>query len=372
MNNTLLREELDLGGLDSYFNLGKRRYVENLPDDEKDIVMGMYPDLDANSQAYLELITSYSYKQAVQRMAKYLNMSPEELIKQYPDYNSFAGMLGHGFANILLIEQNHKEELEELAVNTVLDLPEFYVIREMVDLGLLTIDAQLVGLGQIGGEENLEPPPKTEDATLEHAKLLINTDPEILAKRSFARTLMQGNAVNKFYLYHLVENALNDMDDELVKLYGIVCTGAHLGYYATPWIDPSSAAGGASQQGSAEVADSNTIVAKATFFPLLIHEIVKGIYNWLTYDIANQVELDQESYKQETLEIMSGEGLYKTFRSLISTEDQMYIPFIIKDLVRQPAVVIKTVAAGGAKAKQIMDQMVVTAKQTYEDWQNQL
>jgi hypothetical protein len=122
--------------------------------------------------------------------------------------------------------------------------------------------------------------------------------------------------------------------------------------------------------GSVEVENDSTIKARGANFPILVHEIVKGIYNWLTYDIATQSELDRETLDQEVLELMSGEEVYNNFRKLIEVKDQHLIPFIVKDLLRHPAEVIKKVNTGGGEAKNIMDKLVARARETYNNWKN--
>lgn len=373
-----LKEALDLPFGGKYMHPTKKKYVEKLPSHEKEIVTGMYPSLDAENQAYLELITSSTYKRCVERLAKYLGLSLEELHRQHPSFSSLYNIILTNFFNTLEAEQNYKEELQILAVETVLELPEFKVVKEMVDDGLLTIDAQLQtpDLSRAITQNEL----KSKDGKLTTAEkdtkqlatefVKPELDPDILAKRSFAKTLTQGNAVNKFYLFHLVEDKLKEINPDLPKMYGIVCAGTQASYYGMPMIEMSKTFVDGAAVGSAEVTDDSTIVARGANFPILVHEIVKGIYNWLTYDIASQDELDRETLDQEVLELMSGEELYNNFRNLIGVKDQYLIPFIVKDLLRHPAEVIKTINAGGGQALNIMNKLVARARDTYNNYKN--
>lgn len=373
-----LKEALDLPFGGKYMHPSKKDYVENLPSHEKDIVTGMYPSLDKENQAYLELITSESYKRSVERLAKYLGVSIEQLHKKYPSFSSLYSVIINNFFEIIEAEKQYKEELEILAVETVLDLPEFSAIKEMVNDGMLTIDARIDSpdISNAITENEIKAKPgklstsekDTEQLSKEFVKPELN--PEILAKRSFAKTLTQGNAVNKFYLFHLVEDKLNEINPKLPKMYGIVCAGTTLSYYGMPMIEMSKFFAESAAVGSAEVEDDSTIKARGANFPILVHEIVKGLYNWLTYDIASQAELDRETLDQEVLELMSGESVYNNFRKLIKVEDQKLIPFIVKDLLRHPAQVIKTINAGGGAAQNVMDKLVARAKETYNNWKS--
>lgn len=373
-----LKEALDLPFGGKYMHPTKKKYVEKLPSHEKEIVTGMYPSLDADNQAYLELITSATYKRCIERLAKYLGLSIEELHRQHPSFSSLYNIILTNFFNTLEAERNYKEELQILAVETVLELPEFKVVKEMVNDGLLTIDAQLEtpDLSRAITQNEL----KSKDGKLTTAEkdtkqlatefVKPELDPEILAKRSFAKTLTQGNAVNKFYLFHLVEDRLKEINPDLPKMYGIVCAGTQASYYGMPMIEMSKIFVDGAAVGSAEVEDDATIKARGANFPILVHEIVKGIYNWLTYDIATQDELDRETLDQEVLELMSGEEIYNNFRKLIGVNDQYLIPFIVKDLLRHPAEVIKTVNSGGGGAINIMNKLVARARDTYNNYKN--
>ena len=373
-----LKEALDLPFGGKYMHPSKRDYVENLPSHEKDVVTGMYPSLDADNQAYLELITSATYKRSVERLAKYLGLSLEAMHKKHPSFSSLYNIILTNYLGTVQAEANYKDELQTLAVETVLDLPEFKAVKEMVAEGMLTIDAKLEtpNLSNAITENELKAKngklSTSEKDTQQLATEFVKPelDPDILAKRSFAKTLTQGNAVNKFYLFHLVEDKLTQINPQLPKMYGIVCAGTTMSYYGMPMIEMSKAFANSAAVGSAEVENDDTIRARGANFPILVHEIVKGIYNWLTYDIATQSELDRETLDQEVLELMSGEEVYNNFRKLIDVKDQPLIPFIVKDLLRHPAEVIKKVNAGGGEAKNIMNKLVSRARETYSNWKD--
>ena len=373
-----LKEALDLPFGGKYMHPSKKKYVENLPSHEKDVVTGMYPSLDKDGQAYLELITSATYKRSVERLAKYLGLSIEALHKKYPSFSSLYSIILTNFFGTIQAEQNYKDELQALAVETVLDLPEFKVVKEMVAEGMLTIDAKLetpnlsnaITQNELKSKDGKLTTSEKDTKQLATEFVKPELDADILAKRSFAKTLTQGNAVNKFYLFHLVEEKLNQINPQLPKMYGIVCAGTTLSYYGMPMIEMSKAFANSAAVGSAEVENDHTIKARGANFPILVHEIVKGLYNWLTYDIATQSELDRETMDQEVLELMSGEEVYNNFRKLIGVKDQYLIPFIVKDLLRHPAEVIKKVNTGGGEAKNIMDKLVVRARETYDNWKD--
>jgi len=368
-----LKEALDLPFGGKYMHPDKQRYVENLPSHEKDVVTGMYPNLDGENMTYLELITSATYKSSVERLAKYLGLSLEAMHKKHPSFSSLYNIILTNYLGTVQAEANYKQELQVLAVETVLDLPEFKIIKEMVAAGMLKIDARLdvpdlrnaVTENELKSKNGKLSTSEKDTQQLATEFVKPQLDPEILAKRSFAKTFAQGNAVNKFYLFHLVEDRLKQINPQLPKMYGIVCAGTTMSYYGMPMIEMSKSFANSAAVGSAEVINDGEIKARGANFPILVHEIVKGIYNWLTYDVATQKELDRETLDQEVLELMSGQELYNIFLKQIKVKDQPLIPFIVKDLLQHPAEVIKKVNAGKAEAGKIMPLLVRRAKITY-------
>ena len=86
-------------------------------------------------------------------------------------------------------------------------------------------------------------------------------------------------------MFHLVEEQLNNINPQLLNLYGVLMSVNDLLYWIMPDQMIMSAAGdGEGVQGSEEIDDTTdppTIRAKGLFFPVLIHELIKGVYEVL-------------------------------------------------------------------------------------------
>ena len=81
-------------------------------------------------------------------------------------------------------------------------------------------------------------------------------------------------------MYVLVANELSRLNPELVQLYGVTQSLMEHMYWIYPNME-AMAGGGGGQMGQSEVdeeTDPPTVKARAGTFPLLIHELVKGIY----------------------------------------------------------------------------------------------
>jgi hypothetical protein len=86
-------------------------------------------------------------------------------------------------------------------------------------------------------------------------------------------------------MFHLVEEQLNNINPELLNLYGVLMSINDLLYWIMPdQMMMSAAEGGEGVQGSEEIDDTTdppTIKAKGLFFPVLVHELIKGVYEVL-------------------------------------------------------------------------------------------
>jgi hypothetical protein len=100
------------------------------------------------------------------------------------------------------------------------------------------------------------------------------------SKRRFINSLIQGAAFKGGHMYVLVSNELNEMDPKLLNLYGVSQSLMEHAYWIFPDME-NMAGGGGGQMGQSEVdeeTDPPTVKAKAVTFPLLVHELVKGVY----------------------------------------------------------------------------------------------
>lgn len=371
-------EAMDLSGGGKYFHPSKKKLIQQPSDDVKELTE-LYPQFDTPEvQSYLELITSESYNDTVNKLSRYLGINEDELYRKYPNFSSLYGLVIEVLYDIINLESSQKQQLEQLAVDLVLDLPEFAKIKEMVESGELQINASLSqpdvsGFTNEIQDENQESPQpgeltddelKTEDIFEDLTK---SGDPLTFARRALARTFTQGAAVNKFYLFHLAQEKLGN---ELINKYGIFSAIASLGYYGMPLMDLSNVDISDALIGKADTEsgdESDTINATGIVFPALVHELVKGIYNYLSYDIASQEQLDKEDINRETLEMMSGPRLAKNIQSLIDTKDQYLMPYILKLLIRLPKDQIKQILIGGNTGKRVVNQLVQQAKDIESD-----
>jgi hypothetical protein len=246
-------------------------------------------------------------------------------------------------------EDDYRSELEELAVAIVLDLPEFKDARDAYIDGKLRINAQLLPEmpEQMNAQnmDNIEPEEPSEeessDLGLDVPEIKAQFDQEV-NKRKFINILIQGAAVNKTHAYHLASERLNEIDPDLIRLYGKMTALGDLSY----WMKPEDVFGGKhGGQESIEVEqdddgeDVYTINATAINFPLLIHELTKGLYEVVFHNVIEdpstraRVYKDADTLSQEEWGIMKGPAVWMHFNHLVNKIDAaQYIPRILNHL----------------------------------------
>jgi len=308
-----------------------------------EIINKLFPKLSSEEKSYLELVTSDEYNRMLSRLEQYTGKRASEL--KLPGFVSIAMQ---ALNDILEIEHSYKKRLEGLAVEVVLNLPEFEMVKDAVEGEELRIEARLdtPTLADFRLEkrsENLTP----EE---EFNKLLASAFREELSiKRRFANLLITGGAVNKFYLFNVVKDELDKIDPTLINKYGIVAVLAELGYWVTPFgIEKIGLKGGA-RAGVEKVkpeGDAYTIEAKAIIFPYLIHEIVKGIYEWLSLAKEFQAIMGKEEIEDETRDMLAGPGVYRKIVGMIPADKQNMIPLIWRKLLTRSSEEIRNVLAG--------------------------
>jgi len=131
---------------------------------------------------------------------------------------------------VAMIETQHKDALEQLAVDIVSE--EFDIPDDMLDAELLPPGSPL----SIEDEEEEEEEEEFQASSAERMEELeIEVD-----KRNIINALMQGAAKKGHYIFHMVADELDQIDPRLMGLYGKLMSLADFQY----WVIPDQAMGG--------------------------------------------------------------------------------------------------------------------------------
>ncbi len=351
----------DPGKTSKFIHRSKKKWIET-GDEQLDKLL---PNLSDKGQTYLEMITSSSYQELVKRLESYMKKDASKI--RLPQLVS---IVYQSLIDVQEIESSHKEKLEKLALDSVLELEEFEMVKDAYENGVVKFDVQL-GEAELRLEDfdtdvqgnDLSP---AEELNMELADELEDENENSLI-RKFANLLIQGSSTLKLYLFNLLKPELNAIDSRLLDYYGILAVFAQLGY----WLSPTGVEQEAAKivaAGSSEVipeGDMYTIKVRAVTFPYLVCDLTKGIYEWISLKPELKDVMSKEEIEGETQDIIVGTELSKIISSYIPTGKQKLLPLIRKKLLSLSSSKIKEILAKSEKGKSIMSSII---RQSEEEW----
>jgi len=315
---------------------------------DKSTPYSKHPAMPKMSRDFVELISSKRFNDTVSKLRSALERSvgsTRHLTTGNPLMNLMM-LVMQALRQSGSIESRHKEDLENLAVELVK--------KEMaIPPGSLQFDAKLMGMGQSESTERMrrqaEEPSREEmmdafKSAQQHENdveafldAMDNFDKE-RAKRRMINALIGGAAKKGQYMYHMVSQKLNEIDPNLIELYGITTAIIDHLYWLYPeeTLEAMSGQGG-SEVGTSEIdnqTDPPTVIARGVNFPTLVHELVKGVYEVFgTHglpDDPRQAEMvmgAEDTVPAEAWDLKLGpvfwELLQKSYPIEILTEDDM-------------------------------------------------
>jgi len=265
------------------------------------------------------------------------------------------------------MEEDHKEELEKLALKCVLSLDEFEMVREAYESGQVKFDVKLARpeliMPDMGAGDGLS---EAEEVNMDLAEELYDMSDAKL-KRRFANILIQGGSMLKMYLYRVVEKELSTINKNFMKYYGLFATAAQLGYWRFPKEHRLSEEQLASSAGGSEQAVPEegiyVIKVRAACFPYLVYETAKGIYEWISISEETSLAMSQDTLKDEVDDTIVGAGVFQSIQKMV--KNQKVLPLILKKLIASPKSTVKEVLSGSDKGVQLLRSI---EREAEEDW----
>ena len=230
-----------------------------------------FPAIPNMDRDFIELISSKRFKDSVDKVRT--AMGDTRTIQGSNALMQLMGTVGQAMQKLVMIQNQNKKQLEDLAIELVKN-----------ELGIpddaMQFKAELVGqpMGAAEGMQS-EPEMPSEEEVEELMGDIENFNLE-REKRRFINSLIQGAAFKGGHMYNLVKNEINDINPQLMNLYAVTQSLMEHAYWIFPNME-GMAGGGGGQMGQSEVdeeTDPPTVSAKAVTFPLLVHELVKGVY----------------------------------------------------------------------------------------------
>lgn len=230
-----------------------------------------FPAIPKMDRDYVELISSKRFKDSVDKVRR--AMGDTRVIQGANPLMNLMMTAMQSLQRVVMIQMRNKEELEKLAVDLV--------VKEMgIPEGAMQFDAELV-MQPMGAAEGMKQEPELpSEEEIEEFMGDVETFNMERAKRRFLNSLIQGAAFKGGHMFNLVSRELNDIDPQLMNLYTVTQALMEHAYWLFPDMERMAGSGGG-QMGQEEIdteTDPPTVKARAMTFPLLVHELVKGVY----------------------------------------------------------------------------------------------
>ena len=300
-----------------------------------------FPKTDANGNPinFVELIAYKRFLDVIEKVKMYTNL--QNVTRG--GLQELSSMLMQGVKFIQQVEAPHKQELENLAVDLVVEEME-------IPDGAFQFQCKLVPVGSInqdGFQKDAEEPNEEE---INQAFKEISKEVEIPAdelfedekhKRRFINMLIQGSSKKGHYMFELVRRKVNEYNPNLAETYGKVMSINDLIYWL---LDDESikqmASSSSSMAGKEEIEegeDGDTIIkTEAICFPVSLHEIIKGVMEVFGSqglpDDPQQATLvidSVDSLSNETMDLRLGvpcwEKIYGAYPDFILEEGNRYL-----------------------------------------------
>lgn len=343
---------------------------------------------DEPNKNFQELLASERYKQVVAKMRQYTGANTP--MRGMQGLSPLMQQMMSAHNQILQFEQNHRRELEALAVELV--------IKELgIPEGSVQYDARIIGMGEFnpedfnhdqeGEEEGGEEEQGGEEMNFGNEIEIVN-DIEKLdlekAKRRFINTIIQGASKRGHYMYHYVEDRVRQIvgNDRIIGLYGIMMSVNDALY----WQLPDETMKQMGQQGNIagredvdRQTDPPTVKARAVNFPVLIHELIKGTLELVALHGRNRdeegneedfsdVEESEDTLEKEMWDLRLGPAIWDRIRSkfpedVLTDETKGIIQLMVfQHIFKKPAkeflVFMKEVVSNSESGNRLMETLV--------------
>lgn len=280
---------------------------------------------------FLSMIASKRYDELIRELDQITG-------EKSPDWGGVMFKVMGAMQSIQRIEGAKRKELEKLAVDTVLSLPEWEIIRDRhIKKGWLKIIAKIEQPDFSKQIEEFEAkieegqPLQVAQTEIEVVELF---EDEGKLKRDLANFITQGESATGFHTYKLIKDQIDSIDPGLYDCYKLFVIGGLVNYFAGDLnlIQASNAIA------SVEIEpddDGHTIIASGVNFVLLIHEIIKGLYDYLAVDVGPNT---LEDMNNERVHTNAGPGIAKIFRQRFlavaddGINDLKYFPLVLRVL----------------------------------------
>jgi hypothetical protein len=342
---------------------------------------------------FQELLASERYKQVVNKVRQYTGVQTP-MIGEGGGIGQLSQMMMNAHNMIVQTEREFRGQLEQLAIELVM--------KEMgIPEGSVQFDAKIVGMGEVDmsdfnrDEQNQQNPEEVETEEEFGVEQNLMQDLETLdlerAKRRLINSMVQGSSKKGHYMYQLVPQKIQQItgSQDLINQYGILMSINDTLYWQLSDDTMQMMMGGASGAagGSEEVereTEPPTIKARAINFPILVHELIKGMMELFSHqgepedkELFQQVMQHEDTLEKEMWDLRLGPAIWDRIRNqfpedILTDENKVEIQnYLLVEIFKLPArrflTLMKEVISGSETGKRLLQQIVNAINQTLND-----
>jgi len=338
------------------------------------------------NQNFQEVLASERYRQVVSNLRRYLgDRTPIQRGMEGVMQLQMTLMNAHN--TVVQIERNHRQELEQLAIELVM--------KEMgIPEGAVEFDAKIVGMDEIDmsdfehDNEDEENPEQVEiENEIEIFNELQNLDLE-RAKRRMINAIIQGASKKGHYMFHMVPERLEQItgNPNILNLYGTLMSINDITYWqiSDQMIKNmgGSAAGKESAEGPEEEGGSGKVTARGINFPVLVHELIKGTIELIALQGRPEgdftdIESTEDTLEKEMWDLRLGPAIWDRIRNqfpedILTDENKRELQsYLLLEIFKLPAkkflVFMKEVLSGSNSGKRMMNELMDGINKMFND-----
>ncbi len=351
---------------------------------------------DEPNKNFQELLASERYKEVVQRVQQYTGVRTP--LRGQEGVMPLVQTMMQAHNNIVRTENQHREQLENLAVELV-----------KKELGLddndFIFDAKIVGMGEIDTDDFNREEPGEQQPQMDEVNVEIDLFDDLQtldlekAKRRLINSMIQGASKKGHYMYHMVADRVREItgSDALINQYGVLMSVNDTLYWQlsddTMQAMMGGGGGGEPQVGGKESVDRETnpptIHARAVNFPILIHELIKGVMEVVAIqgrprdeegneEDFSDIESSEDTLEKEMWDLRLGPAIWNRVRSqfpeeTLVDEDKYRLQLILfSHIIQKPAkeflVLMKEVLSNSEQGKRLLALLYRAIQEEIQDF----
>ena len=250
---------------------------------------------------------------------------------------------------VMEIEKPYRKELEQLAINIVKEL--YGIIGD----NAIEIEAELTD--NINIEITQDETPVKDVNDIDDLLNSLSIGSNVVggeAKRRLINSITQGAAIRGSFAFHLFRNKLDEISPQLVEKYGELLNAAYgiydddntIAMMLAMLANNQQTNGGESEAVYNEAEDKFIVKAKALIFPILLQEIIKGLYEIISLQgFSSDIESNKQIVKtvdlstNEPEDIRYGKFIYDALNKLYNeygSEDAREREYFLAELYKLP------------------------------------